>query len=255
LAGDAQAEAGTAREGAGASEQAEAIWEGTLDHLRLQMVRLTFDLHLATSWPLAWDPEANAWTIGVRHAHSADWLNHRLERLVLRALAWQTPDRPRPTVQFVAASRPRVPARTAPEAGPDDAAQPIVAEPRPEVPASRASSAIALGPNDYYIKLKTSFRKEALRRLKGVKLAVFLCLALHMDRDGVSAPGVERLMWETGYARSTVCSALEELCSPSLHLIEKLPAHRRATNRYRLRGYVWFGANPAPALYEEESMV
>ena len=120
-----------------------------------------------------------------------------------------------------------------------------------------------LQPTDIYIKFKTSFRDRALRRLKGAKLSVFMSLALHIDADGTAAPGVERIMRETGLARGTVCRALDELGSPPLSLIEKVPVPRekrprgciRMPNCYKILGYAWWGAKPAPALYEEETAV
>jgi hypothetical protein len=116
-----------------------------------------------------------------------------------------------------------------------------------------------LQPTDIYIKFKTSFRDRALRRLKGARLSVFMSLALHIDEDGTAAPGIERIMRETGLARGTVCRALDELGSPPLNLIEKVPVPPekrprgciRMPNCYRVRGYAWWGAKPAPALYEE----
>ena len=118
-----------------------------------------------------------------------------------------------------------------------------------------------LQPTDIYIKLKTSFRERALRRLKGAKLSVFMSLILHMDAGGITAPGIERIMRETGHARGTVCRALDELASPPLSLIEKMPAAQSPRRRgcirmadcYRIRGYAWWGAKPAPALYEEDA--
>jgi hypothetical protein len=80
-------------------------------------------------------------------------------------------------------------------------------------------------------------------------------LALHVDRDGISSPGIECLMRETGYSRPSVCKALTALTSPPLRLVEKLPEPDavRGTDRYRMRGYAWFGTRPAPALFELDS--
>jgi hypothetical protein len=128
---------------------------------------------------------------------------------------------------------------------------------RPDTAAWKAR----LQPTDIYIKVKTSFRDRALRRLKGAKLSVFMSLALHMDADGTAAPGIERIMRETGLARGTVCRALDDLGSPPLSLIEKVPVPQdkrprgciRMPNCYKILGYAWWGAKPAPALYEEET--
>ena len=56
-------------------------------------------------------------------------------------------------------------------------------------------------------------------------------------------------MRETGYARTSICEALDEL--ESLRLISKR-ACREAADEYTLLGYAWWGLTPAPALYELE---
>jgi hypothetical protein len=275
------------------ADEASEIWRQALEDLRGQMEGGTFNTHLSGSWPLRWEPEANAWIIGVRGVQSPEWLRHRLDPLIRRVLARHTPGLPEPQIKYVCASpvvpgaavrpqaqplaleaaqreRPPGPEAGASQAGSgaQDARRPASGSPsggRPDrsaLPAARAEqddsrAKAELGPNDYYIKLKTAFRMCALYRLKGAKLPIFLCLALHVDSDGLSAPGIERIMRETGLARSTVCSALRELASPPLSLIEKMPGQgrlgRRGPDRYRILGYAWFGNNPAPALFELET--
>jgi hypothetical protein len=100
---------------------------------------------------------------------------------------------------------------------------------------------------DYYIKLKVAFRKSALSMLKGAPLSVFLCLALHMNQDGIAYPGIEAIMRETGYSRASICAALDQL--ESLGLISKLTGRYRA-DAYRVHGYAWLGVKPVPALFE-----
>jgi hypothetical protein len=68
-----------------------------------------------------------------------------------------------------------------------------------------------LGYADLSIVLARAFRERALRLLKGPKLSVFLCLALHEDDDWVSSLEVERIMAETGYGFRTVNAALADL--------------------------------------------
>ena len=93
--------------------------------------------------------------------------------------------------------------------------------------------------------------RRALGKLKGVKLSVFLCLSLHVDRDGIAKPGgIETIMHETGYSRGAVCSALQDLCRAGL--IRKLRRHHGAV-QYQVLGYAWFGQQPAPALWESKS--
>jgi hypothetical protein len=105
----------------------------------------------------------------------------------------------------------------------------------------------ALAWTDVYIKLKVAFRKTMLSTLKGPPLSVFLCLALHANRDGKACLGIEVIMKETGYGRASICAALDEL--ESLHLISK-QANRDGADEYSLLGYAWMGKEPAPALYE-----
>lgn len=112
-------------------------------------------------------------------------------------------------------------------------------------------SGARLGPNDYYIRLKTAIRAETLGLLKGPKLSVFLCLALHQDEAGISTPGLDRIARETQCCRTTVIRALQEMCTPELPLLEPLSPSAWGTNRYRVRGYASFGSRLAPALLEE----
>ena len=91
--------------------------------------------------------------------------------------------------------------------------------------------------------------QRALGKLKGAKLSVFLCLSLHVDRDGIAKPGgIETIMHETGYSRGAVCSALQHLDRAGL--IRKLRWHRDA-DRVQVLGYAWFGQQPA--LWESNS--
>ncbi len=285
--------------------QASEIWELALDDLRYQMTAQTFHAHLSGSRPRHWQPEANTWAIEVRNSYSPNWLSHRLDRVVRRALAVHTPGLPEPSLVYFAAEQTPATTRRERQEGaqsPAVAGQPKTGEEevksasgqsgdalsgRPErdgetpdaaeSPAGSQAAAQAaspknsrpesaawkarLRPTDIYIKLKTSFRERALRRLKGAKLSVFMSLILHMDAGGTTAPGIERIMRETGHARGTVCRALDELASPPLGLIEKLPASKSPRRRgcirmadcYRIRGYAWWGAKPAPALYEEDT--
>jgi len=257
--------------------QAGDIWERTLADLRLQTARATFDSRLRGTWPLAWDPAANTWIIGVTNSHSVEWLRHRLAKVVQRSLAHHTEGQAEPQITFVAALPPpgegkagwqpgptphQSAARSEPQGGdpgPDrqaggDRSDPgqRTGAPPPHQGSSEPATRPALKHTDIYVKLKVCFRHRLLRLLKGPKLSVFACLMCHLDSDNIAHPGVSLIMRETGLARSTVCSALDELCSPRFRVLEKLPSRGRGPNRYRVLGYAWFGSKPAPALYEEE---
>lgn len=220
------------------------VWAATLDQLKLEMTRATFDTWLRGSW--AESGEGGEFVIGVRHAYAKDWLEGRLNTVILRALG-RIVGGP-VTVRYIVA--------TVPEAK-------MNLNPRPDVPALDEQGPIleavredrvslteagALQWSDFYIKLKVAFRKRALGRLKGARLSVFLCLALHVDRDAVAKPGgIEAIMHETRYGRGAVCSALSEL--ERAGLIEKIRSHH-GPDQYRVLGYAWFGQRPAPALWE-----
>lgn len=233
--------------------EAGKVWAGTLEELALQMTRQTFDTWLRGSWVI----ESSSGTegapaklrIGVRHAYAVDWLMNRLLGLVNRT-AERRAGRP-VVVSFEVASPP-----TAIEAEPDPEVD-TIEETGPMIEAVREEKVTVSAPGgpvlqwvDFYIKLKVAFRKRGLKMLKGAPLSVFLCLALHVDRNGIAAPGgIEAIMSETDYSRGAVCSALEKL--EKLGLIETIPVYR-AANKYRVLGYAWFGQRPAPALWESK---
>ncbi len=63
-----------------------------------------------------------------------------------------------------------------------------------------------------YIQLETTFRDKQLAQLRGgAKLAVFLCLALHINEDGLCWPSIALISKETGYAKDAVYKALTGL--------------------------------------------
>lgn len=102
---------------------------------------------------------------------------------------------------------------------------------------------------DFYIRLKVAFRKTALADLKGAPLSVFLCLALHVDRDSCSHPGLDAICRETGYARTSVCRALRELISRG-YVRKCARRSPQDPDTYEILGYAWFGRTPAPSLWE-----
>jgi len=215
-------------------------WGQALAELRLRMSQATFDTWLRGSYPV--DLAGDRLTIYVRHAYAADWLQHRLRDLVEGAV--ERAFGQRLAVEFTAVRPAEAVAPAAP--GPPEEIMEAVREERVTVREDGAP----LAWTDFYIKLKVAFRRRALRELKGAPLSTFLCLALHVDRDGVAYPGVQTIMQETGYSRSVVCNALAELVR--LGLVTKRSA-QRGTDEYVLNGYAWFGQQPAPAFWEERS--
>ena len=62
-----------------------------------------------------------------------------------------------------------------------------------------------------WVKFSAAFRKNMLRKLKGAKLAIFICVSLHLNEDGFSFPGIDCIAEETGYNRDTVMLAISEM--------------------------------------------
>lgn len=224
---------------------AREIWRLALREMELQMTRPTFDTWLRSSEAVDLIIEEDSkgrLIVGVVNAYALDWLNYRLMPVVQRAV--QRMAGGPVVVEFVVrgpASIEEEPAEETEGLG-DEVLLEAVREEH-----TTLQQGVALSWVDFYIKLKVAFRKRALRELKGARLSVFLCLALHVDRDGVASPGIETIMQETGYSRSIVCNALEDLVR--LGLVSKRAAYRGA-DEYLVNGYAWFGQTPAPALWE-----
>jgi hypothetical protein len=231
----------------GASE----LWNAALPEIRGAMTQATFDTWLRHARPLDYVEEprrspsgdlrrnGQVLAIGVPNPHAIDWLNNRLSAVVLRVLRTVTPGLTE--VRFVLdredpPSSLKIPARgpsrtlSGNEQSNRPASEPLGATKTSDMPqtltreqvAHQASDSVT-SPTGRYVKLKVAFRTKALGSLKGAPLSVFLCLALHVDRDGISSPGIGCIMRETDYSRPSVCKALDKLCSPPLRLVEKLP--------------------------------
>ena len=61
-----------------------------------------------------------------------------------------------------------------------------------------------------FVKFSVSFREKQLYQLKGPLLAVFICLALHIQKNGTCFPSVSLIAKETGYNRDTIFKALRK---------------------------------------------
>lgn len=223
---------------------AAELWQQALGDLRLQMTQATFDTWLRGSRAAGQDN--GTLTIHVSNAYAVDWLSTRLAPLIERTVT-RLAGEPLSVEFTIGAPDTSDPAGTSND---DDDTNEVVMEAIREERVAVQNDGQALTWTDFYIKLKVAFRKKALRRLKGAKLSIFICLALHCDRDSIACPGIEAIMRETGYGRATVCSALDEL--EALALIQKTgKTSRWGTDQYQVRGYAWFGRQPAPALWEE----
>lgn len=82
--------------------------------------------------------------------------------------------------------------------------------------------------NYTYLNVGVDFR-QSLHLFKGAKLAIFLCIVLHMDQDGECFPSYDTIQKETGYKRAAIANALEELCEMELD-------GKRVLVRWRKRG-------------------
>lgn len=95
---------------------------------------------------------------------------------------------------------------------------------------------------DIYVKLTVTFRDEMLEKLKGPKLSVFLCIALHCNRDMESWPSISQIEKETGYSNKPIGEAIDELCE--LGLITKVKSRNKGSfdnNQYTVRQFFYMG--------------
>ena len=143
--------------------------------------------------------------------------------------------------------------RVLPAVAPPASSPPCRASPEHGTAAGHKSTRLKptkeLGPNDFYIRLKTAFCRRALRLCKGAPLSVLNCLWGHVNGDHVAWPSIETMMRQTGYSRGVVCNAIAKL--ERLGLIAKRPRHHQSTE-YVVLAYAWFGSDPTPALFEEQ---
>jgi len=226
----------------------QVVWECAMVEMQSLMAPETFSRLFGRSKGITRDGTRLIVNLGVVGARQ--WIKRGYEEQLLRVVnRWS--DEPITEIAYVLPTGPDAwecqKNALVPAAHAESADEPIVEAVREE--------RVVIGPTtgrllhtDFYIKLKVAFRHRALAELKGAPLSVFLCLALHVDRDGVAYPGVQTIMRETGYSRSVVCSALGTLVD--LGLMAKRRAHR-GNDEYIIQGYAWFGTDPAPCLWEK----
>ncbi len=97
--------------------------------------------------------------------------------------------------------------------------------------------------NDIFVKLSVTFRDKMLGKLKGAKLSVLLCIALHCGEDMEAFPSLATIAKETDYTEQSVRAAIKEL--EEAGLIEVVPRfqknHGQTSNLYKVRGYLTMG--------------
>lgn len=91
-----------------------------------------------------------------------------------------------------------------------------------------------------FVKVSTALRDDGvMAELKGAPLAVFLAIALHVDRRGECWPGMTRLAKLTGFNRSSVSRAVGRLEELGLLTVRRRPRPR--TNLYIVNRYAEYG--------------
>lgn len=98
--------------------------------------------------------------------------------------------------------------------------------------------------DDIFVKLAVTFRENMLSALRGAKLSVYLCVALHCGgKEMESWPSVPTIAEETGYKERQVQYALREL--EGMGLVEAEARRKedgsRNSNRYKIHGYATMG--------------
>lgn len=97
---------------------------------------------------------------------------------------------------------------------------------------------------DIFVKLSVTFRDKMLCRLKGPKLSVYLCIALHCGNgEMVAWPSIATIEHETGYGHTATIKAIQDLEEMGLIEVERRTRADGSadSNRYRVRGYATMG--------------
>jgi len=99
--------------------------------------------------------------------------------------------------------------------------------------------------DDIFVRLHVTFRDRMLSKLKGPKLSVYLCIALHCDEAMTSFPSISTIAEETGYSRTAVIGAVRELHEMGLIAVgsRKSDYGDYDSNLYQIRGYVSMGGS------------
>ena len=99
---------------------------------------------------------------------------------------------------------------------------------------------------DIFVKLSVAFRDNMLQTLKGPKLSVYLCIALHCgNEDMIAWPSIVTIESETGYKHTAVIGALQALEKMNLIAVEHRlkPDGSADSNRYKVQGLVTMGGS------------
>ena len=88
------------------------------------------------------------------------------------------------------------------------------------------------------VQLSVRFREKQLRQLKGPVLAVFVCIALHINEEGRAWPSAALIAKETGYNEDTVFSCLKSL--EFMGYISRVQMSDKGTGRFGSNVYQLF---------------
>lgn len=122
--------------------------------------------------------------------------------------------------------------------------RPVVQFERPSDLVMESESGYEIVKSLGWVKFSADFRKKMLRDLKGSKLSVFICVCLHINENGISFPGIDKIAEETGYDRDTVMGAIKEM--EQVKGLLNVVRERGKANKYRPY-YVARGVKNSPS--------
>jgi DNA-binding MarR family transcriptional regulator len=88
------------------------------------------------------------------------------------------------------------------------------------------------------VQLSVAFREKQLRQLKGPILGVFVCIALHINEQGLAWPSIALIAHETGYNKDTVFKCLRSL--ERMGFISRVQKTDRETGKFTSNIYQLF---------------
>jgi hypothetical protein len=92
--------------------------------------------------------------------------------------------------------------------------------------------------SDISVQLSVKFREKQLRQLKGPILGVFICIALHINEQGLAWPSCALIGKETGYARDTIFCCLRSL--ERMGYLSRVQLSNRETGKFASNVYQLF---------------
>jgi len=101
-----------------------------------------------------------------------------------------------------------------------------------------------------WIKFSAEFRNSMLAKLKGAKLSIFISICLHLNENGESFPGIDKIAKETGYNRDTIMNAIAEM--EEIPNLLKVLRKQGKVNRYR-PAFAARGAGNEPVGFSDQS--